>query len=275
MEVCRRFLQGRCEPASFKRKCKFAHPDDAVEIIDNKVKCCKNFARGLCQEEGCKLYHEPKETLANAQETMLRPGLDIYPPQKSFGDSPFGLQPMKSRSFSVLPHPSSSNPHVLQLFQKRQQIIAESQQIYQQVQALQEHLQMLMEKETAISRQMHMIDPTGQFVQQLQNNHSIAAQFQNSTSFAKSRGNTMEVCRDSMKGRCNRKESCRFAHVPDHLKGDAERDGFVTICIDFKRNKCERETCRYFHPPPHILDQLSRKNTYQNGQQPYKRLRSY
>jgi len=60
-----------------------------------------------------------------------------------------------------------------------------------------------------------------------------------------------QVCRQFLRGSCNRKEEeCRFAHPPKNA--DVNHDNTVTACIDFIKGRCKREPCRYFHPPSHL-----------------------
>ncbi|KAJ7518348.1 hypothetical protein O6H91_21G065000 [Diphasiastrum complanatum] len=64
---------------------------------------------------------------------------------------------------------------------------------------------------------------------------------------------SIEVCRDFVRGRCNRDaEDCRYAHhTPSAGDGD-----YVIVCQDFVRGKCDRETCRYFHPPKYLRSRI-------------------
>eukprot|EP00731_Ephydatia_muelleri_P030251 Em0021g774a len=64
----------------------------------------------------------------------------------------------------------------------------------------------------------------------------------------------LEVCRDYQRMSCPRSpEQCRFAHPEQAV---LVKDGRVTCCYDFLKDRCMREKCRYFHPPAHIKDRL-------------------
>lgn len=60
-----------------------------------------------------------------------------------------------------------------------------------------------------------------------------------------------QVCRQFLRGSCNRKEEeCRYAHPPKNVS--VSPDNLVTACIDFIKGRCSHDPCRYFHPPDHL-----------------------
>lgn len=64
----------------------------------------------------------------------------------------------------------------------------------------------------------------------------------------------LDICRDfQTEGGCARGEQCRFAHTDSSV---VTRDGKVTCCYDFLKDRCYRERCKYFHPPAHIKERL-------------------
>ncbi|CAI7994459.1 Muscleblind-like protein 3 [Geodia barretti] len=64
----------------------------------------------------------------------------------------------------------------------------------------------------------------------------------------------LETCREHLRQTCPRQaDECRYAH-PD--PGIYVKEGRVTCCYDFLKDRCFREKCRYFHPPLHIKERL-------------------
>lgn len=70
----------------------------------------------------------------------------------------------------------------------------------------------------------------------------------------------IEVCRDHLRGNCQREpNACKFGHPPlDQLTGRPRtyEGGKVLCCFDNLKNKCRRDNCKYFHPPPHLKTQI-------------------
>lgn len=84
-----------------------------------------------------------------------------------------------------------------------------------------------------------------------------------SSSSSSSRGNhhrdstwlELEVCREFLRGDCSRSaEECRYAHPND--ASVIVKDGKVTCCFDYLKDRCTREACKYLHPPSAIKDRL-------------------
>lgn len=286
MEVCKRFLQKRCDQSKFRRECKFAHPEDRVEVIGNMVEPCKNFLRGRCRRDDCKYFHPPNHLVALAEihifnrsgrfsGNALSSGIPRHE-SRSFGVNPsqFGFMASDPASF-VGQSTGNTATQIFHLLQTRQKIQTELQLAHDHVQAFQQRCQLLAEQERAIVENIYAIDPAGHVVQQFQNNPSFGGSMggprpviEDAIEIMRSRkreNTTMTVCRDFLKDRCDRGESsCKYAHIPAHLKTAAHDDGRVTICIDFvhKFKKCERETCRYFHPPPHLVESFTQDNVH-------------
>ncbi len=64
----------------------------------------------------------------------------------------------------------------------------------------------------------------------------------------------LPVCSFYLNNTCKRTaDNCRFAHPPHMLH---EADGFVTVCMDFIADLCDRDSCKYFHPPPHLITRV-------------------
>eukprot|EP00794_Sanderia_malayensis_P007747 gene7747-8588_t len=61
----------------------------------------------------------------------------------------------------------------------------------------------------------------------------------------------LPVCDFYLNKSCKKTEDdCQFAHPPSQVQ--LEADGFVTVCMDFVADHCERGNCKYFHPPIHL-----------------------
>ena len=61
----------------------------------------------------------------------------------------------------------------------------------------------------------------------------------------------LPICCFFVNQSCNKKaDDCQFAHPPPSV--DIDPNGFVTVCMDFIADRCDRENCRYFHPPSHL-----------------------
>lgn len=61
----------------------------------------------------------------------------------------------------------------------------------------------------------------------------------------------LPICCFFVNKSCNKAdEDCQFAHPPPSV--DVDPNGFVTVCMDFISDRCDRENCRYFHPPSHL-----------------------
>lgn len=66
-----------------------------------------------------------------------------------------------------------------------------------------------------------------------------------------------EVCRDFIRGRCDRGAFCRFSHPKeDAPTSNGDKDPSAddvndrAVCRDFMRNMCRRGAdCRFYHPP--------------------------
>jgi muscleblind protein len=64
----------------------------------------------------------------------------------------------------------------------------------------------------------------------------------------------LEACREHLRQMCPRQaDECRYAHLDQRIY---VKDGRVTCCYDFLKDRCYREKCRYFHPPIHIKERL-------------------
>jgi len=65
----------------------------------------------------------------------------------------------------------------------------------------------------------------------------------------------MEVCRRFLQQCCdhsNYRRKCKFAHPGASVE---IIDNTVEVCKNFLRGRCVREDCKYFHPPDHMLAQ--------------------
>eukprot|EP00118_Oscarella_pearsei_P024716 m.306643 g.306643 ORF g.306643 m.306643 type:complete len:303 (+) comp41449_c0_seq1:307-1215(+) len=84
--------------------------------------------------------------------------------------------------------------------------------------------------------------------QQQQQQHGMAA----TSPRRPDKSDKLEVCREYLRGVCNRgEEECRFAHPPADVAVDPS-DGMVTVCMDFIKSRCSRDSCRFLHPPTHL-----------------------
>ena len=61
----------------------------------------------------------------------------------------------------------------------------------------------------------------------------------------------LPICCFFVNNTCKKtQDDCQFAHPPPSVDGDP--NGFVTVCMDFISDRCDRDNCRYFHPPSHL-----------------------
>ena len=61
----------------------------------------------------------------------------------------------------------------------------------------------------------------------------------------------LPICCFFVSKACNKTaDDCQFAHPPPSV--DVDPNGFVTVCMDFISDRCDRENCKYFHPPSHL-----------------------
>ncbi|UMM20699.1 hypothetical protein L5515_015877 [Caenorhabditis briggsae] len=64
----------------------------------------------------------------------------------------------------------------------------------------------------------------------------------------------IEVCREQLRGTCERGDNCKFAHPPKHM--DLIPGQKVTVCYDSMRDRCTRVKCNYLHPPRQLKEQI-------------------
>jgi len=200
--------------------------------------------------------------------------------------SPYG--PMNHDRGSLIS--SRSANQVFQLLQALQKIQVSFLHSVQQAQVLQQRCHILSEQDRCLASIIVAIDPTGNISQQIQEDPTLPAR--SSVGLAPvmlhptisdreaprettRKGNTLRVCRDFLKDRCERSQwSCRYAHIPSHLIAGAREYGTVIVCLDFLHNRCERKSCRFFHPPPHLtVNMAKRRSSTESGSQRYKRQR--
>lgn len=61
-----------------------------------------------------------------------------------------------------------------------------------------------------------------------------------------------QVCREFQRGNCTRGESeCRYAHPLEAGMVDCSENS-VIVCMDYIKGRCNRDKCKYFHPPAHL-----------------------
>lgn len=64
----------------------------------------------------------------------------------------------------------------------------------------------------------------------------------------------LEVCREFLRESCQRSSAeCRYVHPSPSL---LVKDGKVTCCFDFLKDRCTRDRCKYFHPPDEVKQRL-------------------
>lgn len=90
VDVCREFQRNVC-PWTSEDSCKFAHPSQNAEVINNKVMACYDSLKGRCRRDVCKYYHPS----LNLVETLLQKGRHHLAVKNSFAQpAPVMMQPM-------------------------------------------------------------------------------------------------------------------------------------------------------------------------------------
>ncbi|XP_054168706.1 muscleblind-like protein 1 isoform X4 [Oppia nitens] len=223
LEVCREYQRNKCSRAD--SECKFAHPNNNVEVQNGRVIACYDSIKGRCNREKppCKYFHPPQhlkdQLLINGRNHLaLKNALLQQMPLQTVltGQLPMGTgaymanMPALASASAYGAYPTAA--------------------VLPGLMSAADHL-----------TTNYGVVPSPTLI---------------ASSHKTTRTDRLEVCREFQRGNCKRSESeCRFAHPPDYLQVDAN-DGVVTVCMDFVKGRCSREQCRYLHPPPHLLAQL-------------------
>lgn len=225
IEVCREFMHERCKRSD--DECRYAHPPPHVEVNTNgRVTCCVDSLRDKCKRDNppCKYLHPPQ----HLKDQLLMVGRnlrnsDSYRGGFASGGSGGGGGGGYSRA-SAAPRAASGGMDFMR---------DEFASIYPFFNSVPGQPEFLGSPPLAGGRKSSWMDSQDR----------------------SSRSNTIEVCREFLRGKCNRNlEDCRFAHPPSNM--NIGSDNVITVCMDFVRGNCGRDSCRYFHPPPHLQNKL-------------------
>lgn len=223
VEVCREFIRHRCDRS--ENKCRYAHPPSECHVVNGRVTCCVDHIKGRCKREKCRYYHPP----SHIGEEVLRSTSSQRPraaePRSFRSQSPPPLSAPLSRELMI-----PQVPPVLGLVNPQ---LAEILQGYKN--ALDTAL--MATKLISVSQSQGSSTTRELPVPRMRSEPR--------------RTDTLEVCRQFLRGSCSRKEEeCRFAHPPTNVS--VSPDNMVTACIDFIKGRCSHDPCRYFHPPDHL-----------------------
>ncbi|XP_029020537.1 muscleblind-like protein 3 isoform X1 [Betta splendens] len=231
LEVCREFQRGTCSRSD--AECKFAHPSRSCHVENGRVIACFDSLKGRCVRENCKYLHPPphlktqleingrnnliqqKATAAMLAQQMqfMLPGTPLQPifllHQTTFPVTP-SLATSPSMAFSpYLSHMGPGMGLMPELLPSAPLLVPGS--------------------------------PT-----------SLAAMGNGTSAQKHARTDKLEVCREFQRGNCTRGESdCRYAHPLEAGMVDCSENS-VIVCMDYIKGRCNRDKCKYFHPPAHL-----------------------
>ncbi|XP_054168704.1 muscleblind-like protein 2 isoform X2 [Oppia nitens] len=274
LEVCREYQRNKCSRAD--SECKFAHPNNNVEVQNGRVIACYDSIKGRCNREKppCKYFHPPQhlkdQLLINGRNHLaLKNALLQQMPLQTVLT---GQLPMVGPTASLLTAYSRPLAHQIAGQQRAAAAVAATASLLNGAVG---HLSnnttnckgtgaYMANMPALASASAYGAYPTAAVLpglmsaaDHLTTNYGVVpSPTLIASSHKTTRTDRLEVCREFQRGNCKRSESeCRFAHPPDYLQVDAN-DGVVTVCMDFVKGRCSREQCRYLHPPPHLLAQL-------------------
>lgn len=227
LEVCREFLKENCTRS--EDECKYAHPPPYIEVINGRVTCCVDSLRDHCKRDNppCRYMHPP----SHLKEKLLAIGRSSR--QSSYGGDNFAYSGNSVGGGGG--GPSGYNSYG-----------------YPPTGSYEGGFGGVGVADTAVQSD----GPPGYF------GSGFSDQTSRGVGGDQSRSKTMEVCREFLRGRCQRGDNdCRYAHPPSNIT--VGYDNTVVICMDSIRGKCSREMCRYFHPPPHLQNLSKSSNSRQ------------
>lgn len=207
LEVCRDFVRGRC--ARRAEECRYAHHIPNSDDGDYAI-VCQDYLRGKCQRTSCRYFHAPNHLRSQIKDRLLgsHPGDDEHGHHSASFEGAYGygggLYDQQSSKHMRVDDYSSSH-------------------YYGQGQG-------------ASLYQATPLPPP-----------RVSAIMPPPPPRASKDEDKLPVCRDfHLRGNCSRAASCRFVHSDAHVQ---VVDNYVTVCRDSVRGHCNRERCRFYHPP--------------------------
>ncbi|EDV29270.1 uncharacterized protein TRIADDRAFT_4444, partial [Trichoplax adhaerens] len=232
VEVCREFLRSKC--ARDEGECRYAHPGNNIQIDNGFVTACYDSIKNRCNREVCKYFHPPKHLkiqLENNGRLNLRQQQQHQQQQQQ-------QRQMQQQLLLTTGPPFVGQPIV---------------NIKEGI-----HYNRFLPYSAPFVSIVPALYPeyvTSAPLEPILINNAIG----NSMPKKPAKVDRMEVCRQYRRGTCSRGEDeCRYAHPPTNVVID-KYDNTVTLCMDHIKGKCQRDVCRYFHPPPHLLTRVKQQ----------------
>lgn len=204
VEVCREFMRGACKRT--EDECKFAHPSSKSIIVDNgKVTACFDSLKGKCHREFCKYLH-PSPHIKNQLEIN-------------------GRNAQMSKKLIQTTNPMGVIPGV------------------QPVSIMQAPVMILNPEQPATIKGIRP------------DRLEICRDYIRGTC---ERG--IDTCKFS------------HPPLDILQKGDQSMidtsDNTVIVCMDAVKGRCQRPLCKYFHPPTHLISEVKHRQTLMSQDQP-------
>jgi len=235
LEVCREFQRQKCTRTD--AECKFAHPPANVEVQNGRVTACYDSIKGRCNREkpACKYFHPPQhlkdQLLINGRNHLaLKNALAQQMQQQIIPGQIPAVNPTTQATFST--HNYSQNSSLDSLLFGAPYLSASLPLAYNPYLSPGQLISPLLPPPPTQQDNPPVVS------------HAPPPQNQQPQLQQKQRSDRIEVCREYLRGCCNRPE-CRFAHPPDSVPPDP--DGTVRLCMDHVRGRCTRTPCRYYH----------------------------
>ncbi|XP_054168705.1 protein muscleblind-like isoform X3 [Oppia nitens] len=246
LEVCREYQRNKCSRAD--SECKFAHPNNNVEVQNGRVIACYDSIKGRCNREKppCKYFHPPQhlkdQLLINGRNHLaLKNALLQQMPLQTVLT---GQLPMVGPTASLLTAYSRPLAHQIAGQQRAAAAVAATASLLNGAVG---HLSnnttnckgtgaYMANMPALASASAYGAYPTAAVLpglmsaaDHLTTNYGVVpSPTLIASSHKTTRTDRLEVCREFQRGNCKRSESeCRFAHPPDYLQVDAN-DGVVT-----------------------------------------------
>jgi len=204
VEVCREFMRGACKRS--EDECKFAHPSSKSIIVDNgKVTACFDSLKGKCHREFCKYLH-PSPHIKNQLEIN-------------------GRNAQMNKKLIQTSNPMGVLPGV------------------QPVSIMQAPVMILNPEQPATIKGIRP------------DRLEICRDYIRGTC---ERG--IDTCKFA------------HPPLDILQKGDQSMidtsDNTVIVCMDAVKGRCQRPLCKYFHPPTHLISEVKHRQTLMSQDQP-------
>lgn len=251
IEVCRDWQRGVCKRD--EGQCRFAcriDPTKGKSVENGKVVCCYDFLKGRCKRESCKYFHPPphlkQQIEINGRNNLLKnryteqPNIFLNQRPQNYNGNQRNYS-SGSGEFRAMPPPNQPRPLLQE--PRRQQPIPNFGNLS------------INDQPFNPNRPLPGGGPQGPGVlgqrpqQPFMGDMSQTAQ---QTLAVVKRPDRLECCRDHLRKNCHRgDQECKYAHPRDTSMIDPN-DNTVIVCMDSVKKRCQREHCKYFHPPPHL-----------------------